>query len=266
MPVRRRRVLIEPAEIFPEEVRFSSRNAHYVRDVLRLKPGDWLSAFDGRREYDIRLVRCGREAVIGQVAESLTCTEEPLLEMTLAFCCIRPGPVEEIVRHGTEIGVCRFVPILSQRANRKPAAKKQRWEAVIASAAAQSGRVRLPVVETPQLFEHFIERESTDDRRVLLTAGPGAETLLALLEETDPCRITLLVGPEGGFDPAETLKAVQAGFSKASLNPGVLRTETACIIGAGIAAMWHRWRRASATSARSGNVPGANSVLTDRTN
>jgi 16S rRNA (uracil1498-N3)-methyltransferase len=68
--------------------------------------------------------------------------------------------------------------------------------------------------------------------RLLLAPGEGSQSLSALLAGATPTggllqRIELLVGPEGGFDPAETAAATAAGFQSCRLGPRILRTETA---------------------------------------
>src|SRR5271157_4950062 len=168
------RIFISPEELLGDSVSFSGNNARYLYKVLRLTPGDNVEICDGTRDYLIRLTSCTRGAVQGTVIESESLVKPEGIEITLGFSTVRPGPVQEILRHGTELGVARFVPILTLRANRRPPEKKQRWQTVVASASAQSERSVLPEIEVPVPFEQFIEGEGQGELRLLLSTGPEA--------------------------------------------------------------------------------------------
>lgn len=237
-----RRIFIHSGEIVSDHVVLSRTTARYVAKVLRYRQGDLLKAFDGRREYLVRLVKCSQTEVSGRILESTEMEQRGGPEIVLGFCCVRPGPLEEILRHGTELGVSRFVPLLSQRSNRKPKGKKERWQTIVAAASAQSGRSELPVVEPPAQFHEFIERMSGAETRILLSTVSAAPPLLSVLDATRPRRVVLTVGPEGGFEPTEQAQAAEAGFHPATLCEAVLRTETAAIVATGIAVAWYQSR------------------------
>ena len=107
------RIFISPEELLGDTVSFSGNDARYLYKVLRLRPGDNVEICDGTRDYLIRLTSCNRGAVQGTVIESGSPVKPEGIEITLGFSTVRPGPVQEILRHGTELGVSRFVPILS---------------------------------------------------------------------------------------------------------------------------------------------------------
>jgi 16S rRNA (uracil1498-N3)-methyltransferase len=241
--VRLSRIYVREKEISSGRVVFAYENARYVRSVLRLKPGDQIVVFDGYREHLVRLTASHLREVSGQIVGSVVPDGEHRLEMTLAFCCVRPNPVIEILRHGTELGVSRFVPLLSRRATRRPPEKKTRWDSIVAAASAQSGRIQLPIVEPPAHFDEFVRRKPVSVTGVLLSTSPDAPLMLALLEHKSPHSICLVVGPEGGLDQSEEADAIGQGFLPVSLGSVVLKTETAAILAAGIAAIWYQRNR-----------------------
>jgi len=147
--------------------------------------------------------------------------------------------MDEILRHGTELGVSRFIPLLSHRCNRKPREKKDRWETIVAAAAAQSGRLELPALEAPMPLKEFLAEQSCAGCNIVLATSPHGSPLLRILDDEAGSRIVILVGPEGGFTPDEEIEAGEAGFVPATLGPRVLRTETAAITAAGIVCAWH---------------------------
>jgi 16S rRNA (uracil1498-N3)-methyltransferase len=147
--------------------------------------------------------------------------------------------VEEILRHGTELGVSLFVPVISGRSNRKPHEKKDRWNTIVESASAQCGRIAVPTVEAPVSFDEFLQRDFTSDTSLLLSNGTHAEPFLKIFGQRAPDRVTILVGPEGGFDEDEESGALSAGFLPVSLCRNILRTETAALVAVGAVVTWH---------------------------
>jgi 16S rRNA (uracil1498-N3)-methyltransferase len=242
------RIFISPGELSGDSISFSEKDARYLHKVLRLRVGDRVEVCDGTRDFIIRLTACSRGAVSGTVIESGPFAELERVEIILGFSTVRPGPVQEILRHGTELGVSRFVPILSLRANRRPSERKQRWETVVASAAAQSRRRGLPVIEVPVTLEQFIHREEQEAVRLLLSTESEARPILAVLEERAPRKVIILAGPEGGLDASEVQKAVDVGFEPVNLGRGILRSETAAVVAAGMVMLWHDWLKFRCTA------------------
>jgi 16S rRNA (uracil1498-N3)-methyltransferase len=238
------RIFVSPQEMTPCGVVFSEKNARYLRNVLRLKVGDRVAVFDGACSHSIVLTVSSREQIQGEIiaSEHQECTG---LAICLAFGCVRPGPTEEILRHGTELGVSVFIPLITCRANRKPQERKDRWNTIVISASAQCGRIAVPEVEPPVGFGEFLQRDFACDTSFLLSTDPNAAPLLEVLHTRTPGRVMVLVGPEGGFDGAEESEALGAGFLPVNLCGNVLRTETAALVAVGALATWHNsWQRA----------------------
>jgi 16S rRNA (uracil1498-N3)-methyltransferase len=240
-----RRIIITPDELGPDGIRFSPENAKYLRKVLRLKSGDRVVAFDGVSEHTVSLSFVSGEAK-GDLVDSAPKKDPKGPAITLAFGCVRPGPFQETLRHGTELGVTRFTPLITVRTTRKPdknpEAKRTRWESIIASALSQSGRTDMPVIEAPVPFGSFIERDHGHAIKFVFSTSKGAVPLSDALSDTEEADFILLVGPEGGFDPEEEIAAINKGFKPARLVEHVLRTETACVTAVGIIASRRRPR------------------------
>lgn len=213
--------------------------------------------FDGRRVYLVRLTRCDRGGVRGEAMEARS--PQPLDPViTLAFGCVRPGPFQEILRHGTELGVSRFVPILSSRTSRRPEGEKPRWRAVVESASAQSGRAELPKVESPMSLEAFVHQVTDVTAKFVLSTVTSAPDFFSALCAEGRSPLVLLVGPEGGFERSEEEQAVNAGFRPVRLGPGVLRTETAAMAAVALTVSWWEWVKAGRQ--RSSDVPSGRLV------
>jgi 16S rRNA (uracil1498-N3)-methyltransferase len=246
--LKERRVVVGPEEFdHADIVRFSEKNSRYLAKVLRLKVGDRVLAFDGTREYLVRLVSIVPGLVRGEIMEVREPGKAEGPEITLAFGCIRPGPTEQILRHCTELGVSRFVPVIMSRCSRRPFERKERWKSIVSEAYRQSCGLLVPEVEAPILFDRFICRDDLPSTRILLSPFPHARPFLAVLDELTPTRLLILLGPEGGLDPAEESIAMEAGFSAAGLGPSVLRSETTAIAAVSMVTMWHDWKEALST-------------------
>lgn len=234
------RIVISEKDFCGDHVRFTEEYARYVQKVLRLKAGDRVHVLHGGHQYLVRLEASGRTGMIGHVEQLLETAIEDVPPIVLGFGCVRPGPFGEILRHGTELGVYRFAPLITARSNRKPVNRKERWELVVASAVAQSGRIVVPEVERPSPLDDFFYacRMSPSSKLVLTPAGE-ATSILACLKSMSPRGATILVGPEGGLTSFEETEAVGSGFLKVRLNDGTLRTETAALAAVGILSAWY---------------------------
>jgi 16S rRNA (uracil1498-N3)-methyltransferase len=236
-----RRIFVLPEEFTPEGINFSKQATKYLTQVLRLKAGDEIEVYDGRQKYLVRLKGASGGHIHGSIIESGLVEQPTRFEVVLAFSCVRPGPVEEILRHATELGVSRLAPLISSRTTRRPTERKERWVSIISAAAAQSGRSDLPDLADVTTLAEFIEEARGSATQLILSMDPKARPLLSLLEELTPTKIIILVGPEGGFDPSEQAEAVAGGFVPVGLGKSTLRTETAAISAVSMAMMWNEW-------------------------
>lgn len=237
-----RRIYVDPKDISSDTVVFDPSGGRYLERVLRLRRDDLVRVFDGRCEYLVRLGEHREGKITGRITQKST-PQHHQPNITLAFCCVRPGPLEEILRHGTELGVSRFVPLVSVRCVRRPQERKARWESIVKGASAQAGRVGVPEVEPPLPLAQFVNRPFEEDLAIFLSLAGEAISMPLVLEQERPHRVTILVGPEGGWDPDEEALTLGRGFQPASLGPTVLRTETAALVAVGLMAVWSHWRK-----------------------
>lgn len=242
--MRIRRVFVPPEGISGRDVEFPSKVVHYLTKVLRIDLGEEVEAFDGRYTHRVRLLGCEKRGVRGEILRTSPAEPHYPCQITLAFGCVRPGPFEEILRHCTELGVCRFVPILTSRTARRPDTRKNRWDAVVAAAAAQAGRATLPAVEAPTTLDTFL-RQERKGLKLILSTEPEATPLLGELQRSPFSQLVVLVGPEGGFEQTEEDRARTNGFSPVSLGLSRLRTETAAVVAVGAAALWFSSHRSA---------------------
>ena len=207
----------------------TGRDAEHVR-VLRLRPGEDMVICDGQgTDYKCRLLRADKNQVEAEVVEVSACPAEPTVKTTILCGLPKGDKTDYIIQKCVELGVTAIVPVAMSRCivklDGKDAAKKQaRWQKIADEAAGQSGRGILPAVETPISWKQALsrwERENT-----LLCYEGGGEPIGRLVTPADTA-VSLVVGPEGGFDPAEVEAVTAVGGRIATLGPRILRCETA---------------------------------------
>lgn len=223
------------------ECRVSAPQAHHVIHVLRLQAGDGLTLFDGRgTEYAAVIKRIDKSGLLLGVTGRREISRESPLSVVLAQGVSSGERMDYTVQKCVELGVHAIQPLITQRsvvrlAGERAEKRVAHWQAVAAAACEQCGRNQVPAVLPVQPYTRWLGA-LPDGLRYLLSPradkrlrefGPPADT------------VTLLVGPEGGWNEEETQAAQLAGFAPMALGPRVLRTETAAV--AALAAMQALW-------------------------
>ncbi len=208
--------------------------AHHLGTVLRLRPGEQCTLGDGRGgSAQATIENVGKRFVDVQVSAAIT-APPPVRRLHLAFAPPRLARAEWLFEHGTEVGVAVFHPLWTTR-TRPQGERLERWLKIATAAAGQCDRAFLPQIRAPRELTDFLSDNSLPTRRFVGDADGGPFTAA----DAAPGDAILLVGPEGGFDPAEAAAIAAAGFAGRNFGPHILRTETAAIVGAGI--WWNCW-------------------------
>lgn len=234
------RFFISPERRTGTNVRFDDEQAHQMRRVLRLRPGDRVLALDGEgRQYEVVLEVVSNGRATGLVAAESAAAGEPRVRLTLYQSLLPRDKFEWVLQKGTEIGVAAFAPVITRRSLVRDAdaaaAKLERWRRIIREAAEQSGRGVLPGLAGPIPFEAATAEAVANDRVLVAWEQETQHTLRDALNGPRPVeRVALFIGPEGGFERVEVEEARAAGGVAVTLGPRVLRTETAAVVGAAL--------------------------------
>jgi 16S rRNA (uracil1498-N3)-methyltransferase len=156
-------------------------------------------------------------------------------ELTLLLAIYKFDRMEWAIEKCTELGVRRFVPVISRRTDPHLAAasekRVERWQRVARQAAEQSRRVGAPEISVPV---KLAEALNTVARLRIVLAESETQTLLRDLMPPEAVAVALAIGPEGGWTDEEIKSFGEAGWASASLGPTILRAETAAIAATAI--------------------------------
>jgi len=208
------------------DVRIEGPQAHYLLSVMRLKIGDPLKLCDDiSGEWLGIATTLGKRDLILNVSGQLR-PREAVRDLWLAAAPIRRARYDRVAEKACELGVARFVPVLTRRAV-VDKVKDDRLRAHMIEAAEQCGRTALPELSAQIRLDAFLK---TLDGRTLFLADEAGGIPFAQAIAANPGPAAILIGPEGGFDNAERDAIIAApGSVGISLGPLILRADTAAI-------------------------------------
>lgn len=225
------------------ELLLEGDRARYLGRVLRLRLGDQISVFNGEGpEWLATIETMTKSTATLRIGDALDATTESPLKIHVVQGISRGERMDYVVQKATELGVKRITPVLTEYGvvkldEQRAAKRRDHWQHVAVSACEQSGRTRIPLIDTPLPLRNWFGTKP-DEVGSELILKPGAPLALAGVSSPTP-KVCLLIGPEGGFSDVEYEDAAIAGFEAVSLGPRVLRTETAA--AAALAVLQSRW-------------------------
>ncbi len=213
--------------------RLKSNEARHLSRVCRFGPGDEIEIFDG-----LGFATRARVRALGNDWVELTALSEPILEKSAPFPLVlvsaapKADRLDWLVEKATELGVSRLIPLLSERSVVEPGASKiARLEQKVIEASKQCGRARLMVIEPPRRWSGVVDAFPDAQKFVADALGNSP---MRIPEIPTGCPTVLVVGPEGGFTPAEREQAVCLSWFPVRLGVNTLRIETAAVAGVGV--------------------------------
>jgi len=243
-PVTKHRLYIATGLSSNSTTSLDTPTAHYVLNVLRLRNGCEIEAFDGKGHCYHSILRVsGKRSAQLKTGNEITTNRESPLHIELLQVLSRGEKMDWVIQKAVELGVAAIRPLTSERCNVKLDPKRAQsrlnhWQAIISNACEQCGRNCLPQLHALKDIKNIAEVAAiTSDHRWLL--HPEAEQTLATETVAENASISILIGPEGGLSNNETHLLSNAGFKLKQFGPRVLRTETAAI--AAISAIQSRW-------------------------
>lgn len=199
----------------------------YLVRVLRLRAGDRFVVFDPDAGIEADAVLVRDVPALARVEAPRAVTPVAGRAVTLLQGLAKGDKPEQVLRAAVALGARRVVFARTERSVGGAELRAERLRAVMLDAARQCGRGDLPVLVG--LLDLEAALALADGRRFVLAPGAPRSLIAALHEEGAGEPVTLAVGPEGGFAPAESALLQRAGFEPVRLAAYVLRTELAAV-------------------------------------
>ena len=233
-------IFVDPAQMKGDLLYVTGKDVNHIKNVMRLKQGDEISVRTGQddREYRYGI----EEFTDSEVVCRLRFVKEADVELPVKVYIFQGLPkadkMELIIQKAVELGAAEIIPVQMRRCvvkldGAKKGKKTQRWQAIAESAAKQSRRAVVPMVREPMTMEEAVRfaEQNTDVRLLpyeLQEADGSTREVMDGIREGSA--VSIFIGPEGGFDPAEVELAREAGVVPISLGKRILRTETAAMV------------------------------------
>lgn len=203
---------------------------NYLLNVLRMEAGAKLLVFNGRDgEWLAEIVQPSRKIAAIRAIERVREQPAPSV-ITYAFAPLKSARLDYLVQKAVEMGAGILVPVLTRR-TQVSRLKAERLQANVIEAAEQCGILSLPEIRPEIRFSEWLKTLPANQLLVFCDEdAPPDDPVTLLRKQGGKEGITVLVGPEGGFDATER-EALLAhnNLCRISLGPRILRADTAAV-------------------------------------
>ena len=206
--------------------------SHHLSKVLRVRPGEPLTLFDGKgHEAQAVVTSVNKDLVQVMASAPVAINRESPVEITVVQSLCTGDKMDWVIQKATELGAARIVPLSAHRSvlrldGSRMEKRVAHWRAIAESSTAQCGRTRRPEVTAVQSFAEMTQWWRAQPKPITgWCLDPFASVSLGDAAIDGP--LVILVGPEAGWTDEEEAQAKAAGFTSVRCGPRILRTETA---------------------------------------
>ncbi len=234
------RFYVKPEDVKGSEIIVSKEEGHHIADVMRMTTGDGVVAFDGTgREYIGRISEVAKDTLKIKIEKINEVAAPKKVYISLAQALPKKAKMDMIVEKATELGADEICPLITERTivkinEEKRDDKKERWQTIAVSASKQCGRLSIPQVRLPVLFDNFLKEIRKYDLAMMACLDNRTKPIKDFIPDFKVSltgraakRIMIMVGPEGDFSPREIGAASAEGAKLISLGRLVLKSDTA---------------------------------------
>ena len=219
---------------FPDKIQsdlsshLPKEQTHYIKDVMRLKIGDKLSIFNISGEWNAIIQSYEKKGARIKVMKKVR-EKENEKNIWLAFSPIKQNPLNFIIQKGTELGIQKFIPILTERSMVREI-NIERIKKIIVEASEQSNRISVPEINSPKSLKDFLLQFPKNGYLIFCDINSDKNSLKKILEKKNNIPLCILIGPEGDFSENERKMIIeQTQTFSISLAKNILKAETAAL-------------------------------------
>ncbi len=207
--------------------KLNKSQSHYLAKVMRVKVGESFSLFNQSGEWEAKINEILKGIVEFTVLKKLR-EKDNEKNIWLEFAPIKSNFFNFMIQKATELGVTKFVPIITDRTIVRKI-NYERIEKIIIEASEQSNRIKVPKVEKTQNLNLFLENNNNKINIIFGDLNTENQNLdPKIKKENKP--ICIIIGPEGDFTESEREQILNfKDVQSLKINNNILRTETAAI-------------------------------------
>ena len=207
--------------------KLNKSQSHYLAKVMRAKVGESFSLFNQSGEWEAKINEILKGIVEFTVLKKLR-EKDNEKNIWLAFAPIKSNFFNFMIQKATELGVTKFVPIITDRTIVRKI-NYERIEKIIIEASEQSNRIKVPKVEKTQNLNLFLENNNNKINIIFGDLNTENQNLdPKIKKENKP--ICIIIGPEGDFTESEREQILNfKDLQSLKINNNILRSETAVI-------------------------------------
>jgi 16S rRNA (uracil1498-N3)-methyltransferase len=214
-------------------VELGEQETRHAVGVMRLGKGECIEVVDGKGGIVTAVIEnAGKKKILLKIESFKKVPPKQTGRVIIATSIAKGDRFEWLISKCTELGVDRIVPVIFERTVKlaKGDNAADRWKNVAVSAIKQCGSLFLPVIDRPIEFSKAIEIIKAEYPLAKFVVGwCGDEAVNVDMLDIIGKDVVAVVGPEGGFSPADEKLFMQIEIEKVSLGENILRTETAAI-------------------------------------
>ncbi len=214
---------------FPESLstnltlKLDKSQSHYLIKVMRMNIDKNFSLFNQNGEWEARIIKITKGIVEFLITKKIRSNNNDK-EIWLAFAPIKLNYLNLMIQKATELGVTRFIPILTERTIVRKINEK-RLNKIIVEASEQSNRLKVPKLEEIVKLDNFLK---FNQKTNIIFGDLNTNNNKFTIKNTEP--LCILIGPEGDFTTKEREKILRLkNIIPLKINENILRAETAAI-------------------------------------
>ncbi len=207
----------------------TKEQSHYVKDVMRLEKGGYLSVFNAQGEWNAIIENYEKEGARIKILKKVRDKDNEKNDLWLAFSPIKKNPLDMMIQKTTELGIQKFIPILSERTIVKEI-NITRVKKIIVEASEQSNRISVPEINNLETLKNFLSQFPKNGYLLFCDINCEKNNLKNILSKKIEGPVCILIGPEGDFSEKERQLIIEKKeIYSLSLATNILRAETAAI-------------------------------------
>ena len=197
--------------------------SHYLSKVMRIDIGKSFSLFNQSGEWEAKVENIDKGIVEFLVIKKLRSANREK-EIWLAFAPIKLNYLNLMIQKATEIGVTRFIPLLTERTIVRKLNEK-RINKIIIEASEQSNRLKVPSLDKLTKLDTFLKSNQNAN---IIFGDLNTNNKKIYIKNKNP--LCVLIGPEGDFSLKEREGILKLkNIIPLKINDNILRSETAAI-------------------------------------